>query len=144
MIALESPRGVRIDLTKPLIKEKPVEKEAKSILFYYGFSLYSTKVTTYKFEYLFAEKIIAFTERGTTRDLYDVWIAKSLDYNKDKLLKHLLIMANKRKTDPRIIITKHHHADIDMKKVDSLVSKLNGEVMYKEVQDFIRLLFFEE
>ena len=136
--------GIMIDLSKDYYKIKSEKLKAKSIFDLTDNQLMDVWFYVYPFEILFASKVLALTRRGTARDLYDVWTCKSFKYNEKYFLKMLIHLANREKVDPRNIITKHHHADTDMSKIDSMVPDLNGEVMYKEVKDFIKLIFFEK
>ncbi|MFP3950482.1 MAG: nucleotidyl transferase AbiEii/AbiGii toxin family protein [Candidatus Micrarchaeia archaeon] len=135
---------IKIDLSGKNVDAEPKKMRAESIPFHFGYGMYYADVLTYAYEILFAEKLLAFANRGVPKDLYDVWVGKDMPFERELLLETLVGMANKAKTDPRIIITRHHHVDTDMGKIDSLVPNLDGKKMYAEVQGFIRELFFEE
>ena len=141
---LRGEHGVKIDLSTDYINEKPARMEPNSIFDVYGYAAYKFRTPVYSFETLFAEKTLALASRGTARDLYDVWVAMSMEYNKEIYLKKLIARGNKANNDPRVMITPHHHVETDMKKVDSLLPNLDGKKMYAEVQGFIKDLFFEE
>lgn len=136
--------GIMIDLSRNYYKIKPEKLKANSIFDVTDNKLFDTWFYVYPFEVLFADKILALARRGTARDLYDVKTCMSFDYNKEYFFKTLLHLSDKNKIDPRLIITKHHHSDTDMSMIDSMVPNLNGKVMYEEVEDFIRLLFFDK
>lgn len=135
--------GIRIDLASGHSGWAPKRRRANAILHYFGFPVYSADILTYDFECLFAEKIMAFTARGLPKDLYDVWLAKSQEFDEKLLLKRISELWDRTETDPRVIITDYHHADTDMGKIDSTIPALDGKEMYAEVKDFIRLLYFE-
>ncbi|MBN2121546.1 nucleotidyl transferase AbiEii/AbiGii toxin family protein [Candidatus Micrarchaeota archaeon] len=140
---LEGEHGVKIDLSTEYLKEKPGLIGPNSIFHLQGHPIYNFRVPVYSFETLFAEKTLALASRGTARDLYDVWVAMSMEYDEEAYLKKLIKRADKTRTDPRIIITSHHHVDTDMGKIDSMLPNLDGKRMYAEVQGFIKELFFE-
>ncbi len=135
---------INIDLSKKNVDAEPKRMRAESIPYHFGYTAYYADVLTYEYEVLFAEKILAFTNRGVPKDLYDVWVGKDLPFERKRLMQLLINMAHKARTDPRVIIARHHGADTDMGKIDSLVPNLDGKKMYAEVQGFIKELFFEE
>lgn len=140
---LEGEHGVKIDLSTEYLEEEPALEKPASIFHLHGHPIYNFRVPLYSFEALFAEKTLALASRGTARDLYDVWVAMSMEYGKEAYMEKLVKRGNETKTDPRIIITSHHHVDTDMGKIDSMLPNLDGKRMYAEVQGFVKELFFE-
>lgn len=136
--------GAQIDLARSYTPAKAEYKKVKSIFDILGYPMIDVGFHIYPFEVLFAEKLIAFAKRGTAKDLYDSWACIGMEYDKKKFYGWLVRLANSSKVDPRIIATRHHYADTDMGKVDSMLPVLNGREMYMEVKDFVRALFFEK
>ena len=141
--SFNSPRDIRVDFAMDYPKVKIVEREARSLLYYYGHEYFRVNVRTYEFEFLLAEKILTLAARGTAKDLYDAWKGIKEPHDEKKVLNYLLKYGRINKTDPRVIITRHHHADTDMSKIDTPYPNLDGKSMYEEVKQYIIFLFFK-
>lgn len=81
--------GISVDLVASSFRERPAKMQAYDLLYYYGLPMPPIVVPSYTLEFLLAEKTIALIERNELKDIYDVWVGRSLVKDQAKYARRL-------------------------------------------------------
>ena len=140
----ETNSGIKIELSTSFYNFPIVEREAISLLYYYGYNLAKANIKTYELEVLLAEKIIAFARRGTAKDLFDIWMGINKKPDEKKLISAIEKIRKRQGVNPYVLLMKNHSVDTDMRKIDVNMIGLDGQSMYKQVKEYLTWLFLKK